>query len=59
MKANEMPRKEEACRQTFMAELLRAAKKGKFIYTNKAFYKFYRFLAKVLPAAWLVPVAKT
>ena len=38
---------------------LRAAKKGKFIYTNKAFYKFYRFLAKVLPAAWLVPVAKT
>lgn len=27
MKANEMPRKEEACRQTFMAELLRAAKK--------------------------------
>lgn len=38
---------------------LRAAKKGRFIYTNKLFYKFYRFLAKVLPAAWLVPAAKT
>ena len=33
------------------AGTLRAAKKGRFIYTNKLFYKFYRFLAKVLPAA--------
>ena len=41
------------------AGTLRAAKKGRFIYTNKLFYKFYRFLAKVLPAAWLVPAAKT
>ncbi|PWM72830.1 MAG: oxidoreductase [Bacillota bacterium] len=38
---------------------LKAAKRGKFIYTNKAFYKFYRVLAKILPAAWLVPAAKT
>lgn len=38
---------------------LKAAKKRKFIYTNKLFYKFYRVLAKILPAAWLVPAAKT
>ena len=38
---------------------LKAAKKRKFVYTNKLFYKFYRVLAKILPTAWLVPVAKT
>ena len=38
---------------------LKAAKKRKFVYTNKMFYKFYRVLAKILPTAWLVPVAKT
>lgn len=38
---------------------LKAAAKGRFIYTNRAFYKFYRVLAKLLPAGWLVPAAKT
>lgn len=39
--------------------LIKCAKKRKFIYTNKLFYKFYRLLAKILPTAWLVPLAKT
>ena len=38
---------------------LKYAKKGKFIYTPKLFYKFFRVLAKVLPTSWLMPLAKT
>lgn len=37
---------------------LKAVKRGKLIYTNRLIYKFYRLLAKVLPLAWLVPIAK-
>lgn len=38
---------------------LKAAKKGKGIYTNKLFFKFYRILAKILPHRWLMYFAKT
>lgn len=38
---------------------IRAAKKGKCIYTPRAFYKFYRVLSKMLPHSWLLPLSKT
>lgn len=38
---------------------LKCAKRGKFIYTNRLFFKFYRLVAKILPAAWVMPMAKT
>ena len=38
---------------------LRAAKKGRCVYTPHPFFKFYRVLAKILPAAWLMGAAKT
>ena len=38
---------------------LKAAKKGKCVYTPHPFFKFYRVLAKVLPHAWLMGAAKT
>lgn len=37
---------------------LAAAKAGRVIYTPRAFYKFYRVLAKVLPHALVAPLAK-
>lgn len=36
-----------------------AAKKGKGMYTNLAFYKFYRFLAKIAPHSILMHFAQT
>lgn len=36
---------------------LKSLKKGKFIYTNRFVYKFYRILAKILPQAWLMKTA--
>lgn len=38
---------------------IKAAKKGRCVYTPRAFYKFYRLLAKLLPHSWLIPIAKT
>ena len=38
---------------------LRAAKKGRTIYTPRAFYKFYRVLAKLLPTKLMIKFAKT
>jgi short-subunit dehydrogenase len=38
---------------------IKAAKKGKCVYTPKAFYKFYRILSKILPNSWLMGAAKT
>lgn len=38
---------------------LRAASRGRAVYTPSAFYKFYRFLAKLLPHAAVIPMAKT
>ncbi len=38
---------------------LKKAKKGKFVYTPKLFYRFYRVLSKILPTAWLMGAAKT
>lgn len=38
---------------------IKTAKKRKFIYTNKLFYKFYRLMAKILPTSWLMGAAKT
>ena len=37
---------------------LKAAIKGKSVYTNKAFYKFYRFVAKILPIKIVMKMAK-
>lgn len=40
------------------AGTLAASKAGKVFYTPTAFYKFYRVLAKILPHAWMVHLAK-
>lgn len=42
-----------------VAGTLRAAKRGRTIYTPTAFYKFYRFLAKLLPMKLMVKAART
>lgn len=36
-----------------------ASKKGRAVYTNKAFYKFYRFVAKILPASLVMKFSGT
>ena len=41
------------------AGALRASKAGRAFYTPRAFYKFYRGLAKVVPHAILVKIVKT
>lgn len=41
-----------------VALTLKASKKGRVFYTPKAFYKFYRVLAKLIPHALLGPMAK-
>ncbi len=38
---------------------LRAADKGKCVYTARLFYKFYRILAKILPHNLIMPMSKT
>lgn len=38
---------------------IKAAKRGKSVYTPRGFYKLYRVLAKVLPSSLLIPLAKT
>ena len=38
---------------------LLASKNKKAVYTNKGFYKFYRFLAKILPTSLVMKMAKT
>lgn len=38
---------------------LKASKKKKAVYTNKAFYKFYRILAKLLPHSLVMKLAGT
>ena len=35
-----------------------SSRKGKSVYTNRAFYKFYRILAKILPHSLLMELAK-
>jgi short-subunit dehydrogenase len=42
-----------------VAGTIQAAKRGRVMYTPTAFYKFYRFIAKVLPKAITVKLAKT
>lgn len=37
---------------------LRQAARGRAVYTNRLFYKFYRILAKLLPHCWLMPISK-
>ena len=41
------------------AGAIRAAKKGRAFYTPRFFYKFYRFLAKIMPWSLMVKIAKT
>ena len=38
---------------------IKAAYKGRCVYTPKAFYKFYRFLCKLLPHNLIMPMSKT
>ena len=38
---------------------LRASKRGKAVYTNKLFYKFYRVVSKILPTSLVMKMAKT
>jgi short-subunit dehydrogenase len=38
---------------------LKAAKKGRCVYTPHPFFKLYRVLAKILPHSWLMSAAKT
>ncbi len=38
---------------------VKAAKKGKAVYTPKAFYKFYRALTKLIPHALMIKAART
>ena len=38
---------------------IKAAKRGRCVYTPHFFYKFYRVLAKILPHSWLLGAAKT
>jgi short-subunit dehydrogenase len=38
---------------------LKAAKKGRCVYTPHPFFKLYRVLAKILPHSWLMGAAKT
>lgn len=38
---------------------IKAAKRGKCVYTPHPFYKLYRVLAKILPHAWLMGASKT
>lgn len=38
---------------------LKASKKGKAVYTNRIFYKFYRLLAKILPTSIVMKMAGT
>ena len=42
-----------------VAGALRAAKRGQTFYTPKAFYKFYRFVAKLLPMKWMIRATRT
>jgi short-subunit dehydrogenase len=45
---------------TIMArKTLKASKKGKAVYTNRIFYKFYRILAKILPHSIVMKLAGT
>lgn len=38
---------------------LTASKKGKAVYTNRVFYKFYRFVAKILPTCLVMKMSGT
>lgn len=38
---------------------LDASHRGKAVYTNKLFYKFYRLVAKLLPHSLVMKMAKT
>lgn len=41
------------------AKSLTASRRKKAVYTNKFFYKFYRLVAKILPASLVMKMAKT
>ena len=45
--------------ETMARKSLKASKKGKAVYTNRIFYKFYRLLAKILPTSLIMKLAGT
>ena len=45
--------------ETMAAKSLKASEKGKAVYTNRIFYKFYRLLAKILPHNIVMKLAGT
>ena len=38
--------------------VMKAADRNKAVYTPKAYYKLYRFIAKILPKEWVMPISK-
>lgn len=45
--------------KTVAKKALRASKRGKSVYTNRLYYKFYRLVAKILPTSLVMKFAKT
>ena len=45
--------------RTMAVKSLKASKKGKAVYTNRIFYKFYRILAKMLPHSLVMKLCGT
>lgn len=45
--------------RTMAVKSLKASKKGKAVYTNRIFYKFYRILAKILPHSLVMKLCGT
>lgn len=45
--------------ETMAEKSLAASAKGRAVYTNRAFFKFYRLLAKLLPHSLVMKLAKT
>ena len=46
-------------RKWYVLGALKAAKKRKAVYTPRAFYRFYRFLCRILPDALLIRLGRT
>ena len=45
--------------QQVVAGAIAAARRGRTFYTPKGFYKFYRFVAKILPMKWMIGATRT
>lgn len=41
-----------------VAGVMKASDKNRAVYTPKAYYRLYRFIAKILPKEWVMPISK-